>query len=44
MNEFLTNHGWPLLLIVLQILAFLVPILVSVAYLIYAERKVMGAM
>lgn len=44
MTEFFTNYGWPLLLIIFQILAFLIPILLSVAYLIYAERKVMGAM
>lgn len=44
MTEFLTLYGWPLLLIVLQIMAFLIPILISVAYLIYAERKVLGAM
>lgn len=44
MTEFMDAYGWPLLLIVLQILAFLIPVLLSVAYLIYAERKVLGAM
>lgn len=44
MTEFMTLYGWPLLLVVLQILAFLIPVLLSVAYLIYAERKVLGAM
>lgn len=44
MTEFMTSYGWPLIWIVLQILAFVVPILFSVAYLIYAERKVLGAM
>ncbi len=39
-----TQYGMPLLFIVLQILAFVVPLLVIVAYLVYAERKVMGAM
>jgi NADH-quinone oxidoreductase subunit H len=42
--EILNTYGWPLLLIILQALALLVPILISVAYLIYAERKVMGLM
>ena len=42
--EFMDAYGWPLLLIILQIMAFLIPVLISVAYLIYAERKVMGAM
>jgi len=44
MVEFLTSYGWPLLWIILQIMAFSVPILISVAYLIYAERKILGAM
>ncbi len=37
------QYGEPGMWILLQILAFLIPLLVSVAYLIYAERKVMGA-
>lgn len=43
-NDLMTNYGLPLFWIVLQILAFVVPLLISVAYLVYAERKVMGAM
>ena len=42
--DFFNQYGWPLLLVFLQALALLIPILVSVAYLIYAERKVMGLM
>lgn len=44
MEIFMNDYGWPLFWIVLQILAFVVPVLLSVAYLIYAERKVLGAM
>lgn len=40
---FWETYGWPLVLIVAQILAFVVPILIGVAYLVYAERKVLGA-
>ncbi len=43
-DVFLKDYGLPGALIVLQILAFVVPLLVGVAYLVYAERKVMGAM
>ncbi|MCC7167555.1 MAG: NADH-quinone oxidoreductase subunit NuoH [Rhodospirillales bacterium] len=35
---------WPLILIVLKIVAIVVPLLVAVAYLTYAERKVIAAM
>lgn len=35
---------WPLVFILLKILAFVVPLLVCVAYLTYAERKVIAAM
>ena len=34
---------WRLVVIVLQILAIVLPLLVAVAYLTYAERKVIGA-
>jgi len=44
MMEFIGIYGWPLALVFLQALALLVPILICVAYLIYAERKVMGLM
>ncbi len=43
MSDFWTVYGWPLVLIVAQIMAFVVPVLVGVAYLVYAERKVLGA-
>ena len=35
---------WPFFLIVIQIVAIIVPILIAVAYLTYAERKVIAAM
>ncbi|MBT3907292.1 MAG: NADH-quinone oxidoreductase subunit NuoH [Rhodospirillaceae bacterium] len=35
---------WPLLWIVIKILLIVVPLLIGVAYLTYAERKVIGAM
>jgi NADH-quinone oxidoreductase subunit H len=35
---------WPVIWIVIKILAIVVPLLVGVAYLTYAERKVIGAM
>ncbi len=38
------GYGWPGLIIVLQVLAIVVPLLGAVAYLTYAERKVIGAM
>ena len=44
MAEFWTNYIWPVLWIVIVILMFLVPILISVAYLTYAERKIISAM
>ena len=44
MAEFWANFLWPLTWIVLQIVVVLVPLLLSVAYLTYAERKVIGAM
>jgi NADH-quinone oxidoreductase subunit H len=44
MAELWTSYGWPTLLILLQIAAILVPLLVAVAYLTYAERRVIGAM
>lgn len=43
MAEFLTGYAWPTILIVLEILAIVVPLLVGVAYLTYAERRVLGA-
>ncbi|MEQ8510525.1 MAG: NADH-quinone oxidoreductase subunit NuoH [Rhodospirillaceae bacterium] len=44
MAELWTGYIWPVLWIVIQILMFMVPILVSVAYLTYAERRIIGAM
>jgi len=35
---------WPVIWIVIKILAIVVPVLLGVAYLTYAERKVLGAM
>ena len=45
MVEFLwEGYAWPGIIIVAQIVAILVPLLIAVAYLTYAERKVIGAM
>ena len=44
MVEFWWTYIWPFIWILLQILAIVVPLLVGVAYLTYAERKVIGAM
>jgi len=41
---FWTGYALPTIIIVAQILAIVVPLLIGVAYLTYAERKVMGAM
>ena len=38
------GYAWPGIIIVAQILAIIVPLLLSVAYLTYAERKVIAAM
>ena len=43
MADFWTTYLWPLIWIVAGILAVLIPLLLSVAYLTYAERKVIGA-
>ena len=43
MANLLNNYVLPLVIIVLQILAIVVPLLVAVAYLTYAERKVLAA-
>ena len=43
MVEFWQIYVWPLVLIVFGIVAILVPLLFSVAYLTYAERKVLAA-
>ena len=44
MAEFWTDFLWPLILILLKIMAFVLPLLMAVAYLTYAERKVIAAM
>jgi len=44
MTVFLNSYAWPGIIIVAEIVAILVPLLLSVAYLTYAERKVIGAM
>ncbi len=44
MVEFWTNYVWPILWIVIQIVLLVVPLLLAVAYLTYAERKVIAAM
>ena len=43
MAEFWSSYGLPLLLIVLQSLVMLVTVLVIVAFLLYADRKVWAA-
>ena len=44
MLESWLEYIWPVLWIVIKILMFVVPILVCVAYLTYAERRIIGAM
>ncbi len=42
--EFWTDYGWPGLIMVAQIAAMMGVVILAVAYLTYAERKVLGAM
>lgn len=44
MADLWSGYGWPLVIILAQIMAIMVPLLVAVAYLTYAERKVIAAM
>ncbi len=44
MAELWSGYAWPGIVIVAQIVAILVPLLTAVAYLTYAERKVIAAM
>ncbi len=44
MAEFWAGYAWPTIWIVIQIVVVLVPLLIAVAYLTYAERKVIAAM
>src|SRR6185437_5541383 len=43
MAEFWTTYGLPTVLLIGEILAIIVPLLLAVAYLTYAERKVLAA-
>jgi NADH-quinone oxidoreductase subunit H len=40
----LMSSAWPVLWIIIKIMAIILPLLIGVAYMTYAERKVMGAM
>ena len=44
MAEFFYSFIWPTLWTVIKIVAIVLPVLLSVAYLTYFERKVIGAM
>jgi NADH-quinone oxidoreductase subunit H len=44
MAELWTGYLWPTLFIVIQVMAVALPLLLVVAYLVYFERKVIGAM
>jgi NADH-quinone oxidoreductase subunit H len=44
MAEFWTTYLWPAIWIVILIIAIAVPLLIAIAYLTYAERKVIAAM
>ncbi|RMD61414.1 MAG: NADH-quinone oxidoreductase subunit H, partial [Alphaproteobacteria bacterium] len=43
MADFWQSYAWPTAIIVIQIVAIIVPLLGAVAYLTYAERKVIAA-
>ena len=43
MLEFWETYAWPALWIIIKIFAIIIPIMISVAYLTYVERKVIGA-
>ncbi|HEY1721316.1 MAG TPA: NADH-quinone oxidoreductase subunit NuoH [Magnetospirillaceae bacterium] len=43
MDSFWAGYLWPAIIIVLKIVLILVPLLISVAMLTYAERKILGA-
>jgi NADH-quinone oxidoreductase subunit H len=43
MGEFFTGYVWPTAITVAEVLAIVVPLLLAVAYLTYAERKVLAA-
>jgi NADH-quinone oxidoreductase subunit H len=44
MVEFWNGYAWPTIWVVLEIVVVIVPLLLAVAYLTYAERKVIAAM
>ena len=44
MVELWNEYLWPLIWIVIKILVIVVPVLLSVAYLTYWERKIIGSM
>jgi len=44
MVEFWDTYLWPVIWIVIKIVVIVAPVLVAVAYLTYAERKIIGAM
>jgi NADH-quinone oxidoreductase subunit H len=44
MASFWTGYAWPTTVIVLEVVAIVIPLLLMVAYLTYAERKVLAAM
>jgi NADH-quinone oxidoreductase subunit H len=44
MSDFLTTYGFPLIILIAKIVGVVIVLLVAVAYLTYAERKVMAAM
>ena len=44
MVEFWFEFVWPVLWIVIKVIAIVIPLMLGVAYLTYAERKVIGAM
>lgn len=43
-SEFWVTYVWPVVMIALQILLLVVPLILAMAYLTYAERKVLAAM
>src|SRR5258708_37445142 len=44
MGEFLTLYAVPTVIMVIEAVAIIIPLLLAVAYLTYAERKVLAAM
>jgi NADH-quinone oxidoreductase subunit H len=44
MGSFWSGYAWPTLTIVGEVVAIIIPLLIAVAYLTYAERKVLAAM